>query len=72
MLEPGEAPMTNDVAAQAIPYSDASGHVMIVGPGHTLVGTGPDGTIEQIPWKDDLTNGRTTPSGPIVVRRWRG
>ena len=52
---------SGDVVAQQIGYSDASGHVMIVGGDNTVIGTGaqgngPEGTIESISMPKDLTN----------------
>lgn len=35
-----EKPKAGDVVAQQISYRDASGHVMIVGPNNTVIGTG--------------------------------
>lgn len=67
-------PQPGDVVAQKIPYSDASGHVMIVGRNGTVIGTGehghgPHGTIEHIPMPGALG---PNPGGPMVFRRWVG
>ena len=71
-LASGSDPAPGDVVAQMIPYSDASGHVMIVAPGGLVVGTGdhgdgPHGTIELIPMPAALG---PRPTGPKVFRRW--
>ena len=74
VLGQDETPAAGDVVAQRLAYSDASGHVMIVGPDNTVVGTGdstssPHGTIEHIPMPDYL--GRADLArGPKVFRRW--
>ena len=73
VLGPGDIPQPGDVVAQQIPYSDASGHVGIVGPDGTFIGTGdstsgPPGTVEDIPMPVALG---PNPSGPLVYRRWR-
>ena len=76
VLPAATAPEPGDVAAQSIDYRDASGHVMIVGEGNTLIGTEDDnhvlngrlaGTIMQIPMPQKLG---PLPRGPIVFRRW--
>ena len=73
VLDASETPTAGDVIAQSLYYSDASGHVMIVGPDDTAIGTGdsdptrPPGSIEQIPIPDKLG---PRPRGPIVYRRW--
>jgi hypothetical protein len=77
VLAPGEAPEPGDVVAQKIGYSDASGHVMIVGPDDTVIGAGdhgngPNGTIEHIPMPDALTDRPSLVQGAKVFRRWVG
>jgi hypothetical protein len=77
VLGQGEAPQAGDVVAQQISYSDAGGHVMIVGPDDTLIGTGDSdpaqpGKIEQIPMRTSLANSPDIPQGPLVFRRWVG
>jgi hypothetical protein len=82
VLDVDETPESGDVVAQKLGYSDASGHVMIVGDDNTFIGTGDPpgkdpGTIEQIPFRDFLgpPKYRDDPSffrGPLVFRRWIG
>ena len=78
VLTPAQVPEPGDVLAQQIGYSDASGHVMIVGGDNTVIGTGtqgngPEGTIESIPMPKDLTNQHPWLAlGPMVFRRWVG
>jgi hypothetical protein len=78
VLTPAQVPEPGDVLAQQIGYSDASGHVMIVGGDNTVIGTGtqgngPEGTIESIPMPKDLTNQHPCLAlGPMVFRRWVG
>jgi len=72
VLGSDDNPQPGDVVAQQIKYIGASGHVMIVGPGGTVIGTGdsgpgPEGTIEMIPMPDKLG---PRPLGPLVFRRW--
>ncbi len=74
IISPGTTtPQAGDIVAQQIPYSDASGHVMIVGPNGTVIGTGdgntrqPHGTVEQIPIPKSLG---PNPSGPLIYRRF--
>jgi hypothetical protein len=69
VLGDGETPEPGDVVAQRIRYSDASGHVMIVGPDNHFIGTGPDGTIENIPFRNYLGPPDKVLS-PLVFRRW--
>ena len=73
VLGPNEEPEAGDVVAQPLNYADATGHVMIVGPNHTVIGTGDsnhrNGIIEQIPEPDNLGPLRTV-AGPKVYRRW--
>jgi hypothetical protein len=74
VLDLRESPQPGDVIAQKLDYSDASGHVMIVGPNNTVIGTGdssngPPGTIEQIPRPSKLGPG---PLGPVIIRRYKG
>jgi hypothetical protein len=75
VLPTGISPAPGDVVAQRIPYTDASGHVMIVGPNNTFIGTGnppnaPQGTIEQIPARSDLGHNYAG-TGPLVYRRYK-
>jgi len=80
VLGADEQPAPGDVAAQKIAYGDASGHVMIVGPENTFIGTGDQngshGSLEQIPRRDyigGLDGERIElPHGPPVYRRWVG
>jgi hypothetical protein len=82
VLGPDESPEPGDVVAQRLGYSDASGHVMIVGDDNTFIGTGDPpgadpGTFEQIPYRDFLgppqyRNEPTFSRGPLVYRRWVG
>jgi hypothetical protein len=77
VLGPDEIPEPGDIVAQRIAYSDATGHVMIVGEGNTFVGTGdsgngPHGTIEEVPARSSLANDPRIPHGPLVYRRWVG
>lgn len=80
VLGPDEQPSPGDVVAQRIAYGDASGHVMIVGPESTFIGTGdrngPHGSLEQIPSEDYLgevnPHGKELLHGPLVFRRWIG
>jgi hypothetical protein len=64
------------VAAQPGNYSDATGHVVIVGPNNTFIGVGPreykhaPEKIESIPKKDNIV---TLPAkGPLLYRRFVG
>jgi hypothetical protein len=78
-LGPGESPQPADVAAQPGNYSDATGHVVIVGPNNTFIGVGPPEhpeipgdpeKIESIPKKDNIV---TPPAkGPLLYRRFVG
>jgi len=81
VLEPEQSPEPGDVVAQRISYRGASGHVMIVGPGDTFIGTGdssgaPGGTLEQIrsqPYLGEVyANGGVDEHGSLVYRRWIG
>lgn len=77
VLGSDETPDPGDIVAQQIAYSDATGHVMIVGEGNTFIGTGdsgngPHGTIEQIPARSSLASNPQIPQGPLVYRRWIG
>jgi hypothetical protein len=60
---------------QRLDYSDAFGHVMIVGTGKSFVGTDdeidPPGVVAKIPWKNDIVNLKAK-SGPLVFRRYTG
>jgi hypothetical protein len=76
VLGPNEAPEPGDVVAQKLGYSDATGHVMIIGSHHDFIGTGnsgngPHGTIEDIPFRDNLGPAEIA-RGPLVFRRWVG
>jgi hypothetical protein len=78
-LTAGEHPEPGDVVAQSAHYADATGHVMIVGPGGggtvTFVGTAdgpnynPQGVVAQIPQKPMIVD-PATDHGPEVFRRW--
>ena len=79
VLGPGESPQPGDVAAQPGNYSDATGHVVIVGPNNTFIGVGqpehpeipgyPE-KIESTPKKDNIV---TLPAkGPLLYRRFVG
>ena len=77
VLAPDEGPEPADVVAQQIGYSDASGHVMILGQNGTVIGTGrqgngPEGTIEIIPMPEILTDHAELVRSPKVFRRWVG
>ena len=72
VLRPGEKPEPGDVIAQDIAYSDATGHVMIMGQGDFVIGTGDrgpgsPGTIEHVPRPSALG---PRPLGPEVFRRY--
>jgi hypothetical protein len=72
VLGPDDVPQPGDVVAQRIQYLGSTGHVMIVGPNGTVIGTGdsgdgPEGTIENIPMPAQLG---PRPLGPLVFRRW--
>jgi hypothetical protein len=79
VLGPDESPQPGDVAAQPGNYSDATGHVVIVGPNNTFIGVGPPEhpeipgdpeKIESIPKKDNIV---TLPAkGPLLYRRFVG
>lgn len=76
VLGPRDDPRPGDVVAQRIGYSDADGHVMIVGKGvdgrPTFIGTG--GSHEDIvefPLRMTLSRGGVK-TGPLVFRRWVG
>ena len=65
--------------AQPRDYSNASGHVMIVGPNNTFVGVGPPEhpeipldpeKIESVPKKDNIV--RLPAKGPLLYRRFVG
>ena len=77
MLGAGEVPEAGDIVAQKIGYTNASGHVMFVGPDDTFIGTGehgngPVGTIEKIPKRISLTDDSGSALGPPMFRRWMG
>jgi len=70
-------PEAGDVAAQGARFSDAFGHVMIVGTDGTLIGTvdgrdvSPQGVVAKIPLKENIVPvGQRT--GPIMFRRFIG
>jgi hypothetical protein len=73
VLGPDEPPQPGDVAAQPGNYSDATGHVVIVGPNNTFIGVGQSTKpekIESIPKKDNIV---TLPAkGPLLYRRFVG
>jgi hypothetical protein len=76
VLGPGESPQSGDVAAQPGNYSDATGHVVIVGPNNTFIGVGrpayehaPE-KIESIPKKDIIVE--PPAKGPLLYRRFVG
>jgi hypothetical protein len=76
VLGPGESPQPGDVAAQPGNYTDATGHVVIVGPNNTFIGVGqreyrgaPE-KIESIPKKDNIV--RLPAKGPLLYRRFVG
>ncbi|MGO9024357.1 MAG: hypothetical protein ACLQIQ_08685 [Beijerinckiaceae bacterium] len=74
VLGSGEAHLPGDVVAQWFEYADATGHVMIVGPDGTVIGTSDSGLqetagiIQQKPEPDLLGHGEK--HGPKVYRRW--
>jgi hypothetical protein len=72
MLRANETPDAGDVIAQNLAYSDATGHVMIVGNNGSVIGTGdrgpgPHGTIEIIARPLNLG---PKPRAPEVFRRY--
>jgi hypothetical protein len=75
VLGSDDTPRPGDVVAQQIGYvGRATGHVMIVGPDGTVIGTGdsgpgPEGTIEMIPMPAML-GPQALVRGPLVFRRW--
>ena len=77
VLESGVTPEPGDVAAQGANYTDAFGHVMIVGTRNTLVGTVdrpdflPYGVVAKIPMKQNLVPPKLA-TGRIVFRRFTG
>jgi hypothetical protein len=73
VLGPGESPQPGDVAAQPGYYTDATGHVVIVGPNNTFTGVGQSTKperIESIPKKDNIV--RLPAKGPLLYRRFVG
>ena len=79
VLGPDESPQPGDVVAQPRDYSNASGHVMIVGPNNTFVGVGPPEhpeipldpeKIESVPKKDSIVD--PPAKGPLLYRRFVG
>jgi hypothetical protein len=77
VLGVGAKPEPGDIAAQSASFSDASGHVMIVGTGNTLVGTvdipniEPQGVVARIGMKQNIVP-IDLAKGPIVFRRYTG
>jgi hypothetical protein len=79
VLGPDESPQPGDVVAQPGYYSDATGHVMIVGPNGTFMGVGrpehpeipldPE-KIESVPKKDIIVD--PPAKGPLLYRRFVG
>jgi hypothetical protein len=76
VLGPDESPQPGDVVAQPRDYSDASGHVVIVGPNNTFIGVGrpeypraPE-KIERGPKKDIIVD--PPAKGPLLYRRFVG
>ena len=79
VLGPDESPQPGDVAAQPRDYSDATGHVVIVGPNNTFIGVGrpehpeiptdPE-KIEIVPKKDIIVD--PPAKGPLLYRRFVG
>jgi hypothetical protein len=79
VLGPDEWPQPGDVAAQPRDYSDATGHVVIVGPNNTFIGVGPPEhpeipgypeKIEIVPKKDIIVD--PPAKGPLLYRRYIG
>lgn len=73
MLGSDETPVPGDVVAQQIAFQHASGHVMIIGPDDTVIGTGEDERIEHIPEPPVLAQNLREHGikfGPKVYRRW--
>jgi hypothetical protein len=79
VLGPDEPPQPGDVVAQPRDYSDATGHVVIVGPNNTFIGVGrpehpeipgyPE-KIEIVPKKDIIVE--PPAKGPLLYRRYIG
>jgi RHS repeat-associated protein len=68
VLKPGETPQPGDVAAQAINYSDATGHVaIVVAPGQTIGTSDREHKISKTDW-----GFRSDQQGKVVFRRWVG
>jgi hypothetical protein len=72
------APMAPpEVKGRQFDYSDATGHVMIIGPNGTVIGTGPgvrqdgldEGIIEHVP-EPNLLGPAEARHSPKVYRRW--
>lgn len=76
LLGPDESPQPGDVVAQPREYSDATGHVVIVGPNNAFIGVGSpeyEGApekIESIPKKDNIVE--LPAKGPLLYRRFIG
>jgi RHS repeat-associated protein len=72
VLQPGETPEPGDVVAQRRPYSDATGHVAIVGEGGKSIGT--NDAFGEISAGDfgfrDPQQNVPAGSGPYVYRRY--
>jgi hypothetical protein len=76
VLGPDESSQPGDVVAQPAYYSDATGHVVIVGPNNTFIGVGrreyreaPE-KIESVPQKDIIVD--PPAKGPLLYRRFVG
>lgn len=68
VLKPGETPQPGDVVAQAINYSDATGHVaIVVAPGQTIGTSDKEHKISKTDW-----GFRQGQQGKVVFRRWVG
>ena len=73
VLGPDESPQPGDVVAQPRDYSDATGHVVIVGPNNTFIGVGQSTApekIESVPKKDNIVE--LPAKGPLLYRRYVG
>ena len=76
VLGPDESPQPGDVVAQPRDYSDATGHVVIVGPNNTFIGVGrpeyptaPE-KIVSLPKNDNIVD--LPAKGPLLYRRYIG
>jgi hypothetical protein len=73
VLGPDESPQPGDVAAQPGNYTDATGHVVIVGPNNTFMGVGQSTDPEKIESIPKIDNIVTLPAkGPLLYRRFVG